>query len=302
MLSTLMSITFISLGAYAWQKNGFSEYYESHRLNDVQRNNLRLINANTSYDMYDAMVDDGACKFWSKDVDARFAERFQGCSVKYGKALLIVGDSHAMNVYNIFAKSNVRTFVAGIAQGGCRPHNNEPYCQYDNVLKFSKQHAQSISALIFHQSGAYLMANKDGVIFYDSENSSDSYTLYEANIKRVSEYLNSLSKFVDVTWLGPIVEARVNYRDLRKFDSGFLIDESVIHLFGKINSDLVLLHKSVAQSYKYVPFEDIVSIEPTFLKMGDCLTFLDKDHFSRCGEDIVAEHLRTNHEFGFDRN
>lgn len=292
--SALFSSFFVLLGLYGWSKDGFSDYYEKFRLSDLQRSNIQLIKTHTSYDLHDAMADDGDCHFWSENIDTRLKDRFKSCSLKYGKALLVVGDSHAMNIYNIITKSNARKFIVGIVQAGCRPHKNEKFCQYDDVLKFSKNNGRSISRLIFHQSGDYLLASQ-GAVLNEDVRKENHLIFHDENIQKIRAYLDMLSNYVEVIWLGPFVESRVDYRNLKKFDHGFAIEQKYIDLYKELNRQIYDLHKSSRdRSYEYIPFEDVVTINPDFLKIGECLTFRDGDHFSRCGEDIIAERLHKN--------
>ena len=42
----------------------------------------------------------------------------------------------------------------------------------------------------------------------------------------------------------------------------------------------------------FIPFSQIYKIKKNFLFFNECITFRDKDHFSNCGEDIIAEEIR----------
>ena len=153
----LCALSFVVIGFIGHLSNGFSDYYVNHRLTDNQRNIYQLIQKYTGGDMNLDMVDDGNCIFWRTKVDAVFEARFKNCSKEYGKAIFILGDSHALNIYNAFAKSHTKNFVVGIAQGGCRPHENFPYCPYNSFQRFAESNQALIESVLFHQSGAYLI-------------------------------------------------------------------------------------------------------------------------------------------------
>jgi hypothetical protein len=44
----------------------------------------------------------------------------------------------------------------------------------------------------------------------------------------------------------------------------------------------------------YVSLVQAFAIEPDFLRVGECVTYRDADHFTRCGEDILAQRLATD--------
>jgi hypothetical protein len=273
--------------------NGFSDYYVDHRLTDNQRNVYQLIRKYTGGDMYLDMVDDGDCIFWGRMIDAAFESRFKNCSKKFGKATVILGDSHALNIYNAFAKSNAKNFIVGIARGGCRPHENFPYCHYDSFNNFVENNQGLIESVIFHQSGAYLIGESDGTVYYDShlKNEVSMFSLHMSNIRAVSLYLGNLSKHVHVIWLGPFIEARVSFESMHRFNDGLKLNEKSFELFSKLDNELKVMLSSAGLKFKYVPFSEVLQINRDFLLVDECLTFRDADHFSVCGELIVSRKI-----------
>ena len=45
------------------------------------------------------MIDHLDCNFWSENLDNNLLERFSRCQNNYGKAIIVLGDSHGMNMY-----------------------------------------------------------------------------------------------------------------------------------------------------------------------------------------------------------
>ena len=41
-------------------------------------------------------------------------------------------------------------------------------------------------------------------------------------------------------------------------------------------------------TFRYVSLHELLSLPRDFLKVGTCITFRDTDHFSGCGEDLLA--------------
>lgn len=288
------SVIMLMLGLLVSKSGGFESYYYNSRLTPLERQNYRFIKEQSSgYNLYDRMVDDGNCTYWSADIDETLINRFEHCGAKYEKAIVVVGDSHAMNAYNIVAKTGIRPFVVGISKGGCRPQRNLPTCQYDRFLSFLRSHGAAVELVMFHQSGAYLYSGPDGVVYIESQyrREIDEFHLDSTAVAAVEEYLNQLSGLAPVVWLGPYKEAGVSFADVRRFDSGFRMDERRFVLFTRANAELARLQGSAGRRYHFVPFEDLFEIDRQFLKVGDCLTYFNADHFTACGEDLIAPHF-----------
>jgi hypothetical protein len=239
------------------------------------------------------MFDNGDCVFWGERVDYNMENRFTACAHSYGKATLVLGDSHAMNVYNAFAKADIKNFVVGVARAACRPHANFPNCHYNAFTDFVQRNRSNIELVIFHQSGAYLIRDLEGTVYYDSpfKNDISQFELHTPNIRGTTTYLEHLSRYVNVIWLGPFIEARVRFTDPGRFNKGFKLNEKSFVLFSKLDRDLQSFLSGKSEKFRYVPFSEVIEINLDFLLVGDCLTFRDADHFSGCGEMIVAKRM-----------
>ena len=131
-----MGIFFVSIGFIGNKTNGFEDFYLNNRLSKNESGILKLVNRHTQYDFINNMFDDNKCTFWDNSVTDTLMKRFQECSKNNMKAIVILGDSHAMNLFNIFGKSNIYPFIVGISRGGCRIHDNHPTCHYDKFDSF----------------------------------------------------------------------------------------------------------------------------------------------------------------------
>lgn len=65
------------------------------------------------------------------DFTAEIEARFDECASRYGKAVLILGNSHGKNIHNIFAKSGLFPFQISVIWHGCRPVDAAAHCQYE---------------------------------------------------------------------------------------------------------------------------------------------------------------------------
>lgn len=286
---------FVAIGLTGYINQGFKRYYFDNRLNDKEKEVFKVLSIHTKGNLYSEMYDNGNCIFWDKTVNDIFEKRFQQCAMKYGEAVLVLGDSHAMNIYNSLAVTKFSNFLVGVSQGGCRPHNNYKHCHYSKVNKFIANNKQSINKIIFHQSGSYFIRDSNGHIdstraFY----SYDNISIVKENIRKDIDYLNYLSSFTHVVWLGPYTEARVNLRNFRQFAiNGFHVNKKSISNFRQLE---VVLENEIANNkniFSYVSLFSILKIKSDFLKVGECVTFRDTDHLSKCGELLVGERIKV---------
>ncbi|HKY03170.1 MAG TPA: acyltransferase family protein [Burkholderiales bacterium] len=290
----LGSLFFVGFGAFGHVSNGFESYYVSQRLNADEAQAYRLLIEHTRKTTKGGGFDDEDCRFRSTRIDDKVVKRFDRCAEKYGKALVVIGDSHAINLYNIIAKTEIAPFILGVSQGGCRPHDDYAYCHYDDFDIFLKRNRDKIGVVFFHQSGAYLIKDRLGevdskMIFEEGE----PFLFMNDNANRIVDYLNEMSEHAKVVWIGPYVEARVNFHHSEVLSRGFLMSEKSLDQFQQLEKELKRITDTPSLRFRYVSLVDLLKFKPDFLRVGNCITFRDQDHFSRCGEDIVAEILRS---------
>ncbi|MFT3670909.1 acyltransferase family protein [Aestuariivirga sp.] len=163
------------------------------------------------------MRDDGACRIYADALTPVVVSRFEECAARFGPALVVLGDSHAMNLFNAVTETSKRPFILGLSRGGCRPHTPLPECHYDAFLGFIAGHEAQVSSVIFNQAGFYLLRNEKGgqgtrEMFKTSN--LPVFAPHDENIAKVRDYLKSVAKHAKVTWLGPWAEPHLNARAL----------------------------------------------------------------------------------------
>ncbi len=290
------SAFFIALGALGNFTKGYEQYFISHRLNAAEQEVYALIKKHTGGDMYMEMGDDGDCNFWVRNVDDTFTVRFQACSKKYGKALVVLGDSHAMNIYNAFYRAGGTHFLVGVSQGACRPQDNAPTCHYDGYDKFLAENKAAVAQIFYNQSGAYLLSDAAGQVNRQELFAEGAeFNIADDNIQKAAAYLDKLSTMTKVVWLGPFAEAQFDFHNIRKvMAEGFSIRPHIIDIFAHLDEALAHQFATSPHAFSYVSLGNILQIKPDFLKQGDCITYRDSDHFSVCGEKIVGDKMKES--------
>lgn len=258
-------------------------------LSPDQRARFRRIEQHAGKNLYHHMVPSSGCVHWSKAVDAELREVVERCAGEGRRGLLLVGDSHAMNLFNVLAKSKRYPFLIGVSQGGCRPHDPRPNCHYEGVDTLVEQYPEAFQAAMFHQSGSYLLLDGHGRpdawgAFVEGAEFSPDLEAIDA----VWNYVRTLNQRVPTTWVGPWAEGRVDYAKATALDTTELNRVS-LERFEQL--DRVIEARGPDLSYRSMV--RALDLEPEdFVVEGDCLLFGDADHFSPCGEDWLAGRLR----------
>jgi len=143
--------------------------------------------------------------------------RLETCFKKYGPGIVVLGDSHGMDLFNALSFNAKAPVLLGLSQGGCRPHDPLPKCHYAPLLSYLRENAAKIGKVIYVQAGRYLLMDPQGepitrLKFEEAPRAPDSRP-HEERIKGVAEYLRELSRYTNVVWLGPRIEPHV----LRRF-------------------------------------------------------------------------------------
>ena len=285
-----------SLIAAAGVAGALTSFQQRHFVNNLSQEDqrlARLIDDMTNYDLYDAMRGDADCNFWVRDPAEIEAARLDACERRYGPAIIVLGDSHAMNIYNMLYAGRFADFLVGISQGGCRPHDSPGSCHIERSAVFLAANRKRIRTVYYHQSGSHLMR--------DERSSNDTYDIFNPaltadmdgeNIELVIEYLTLLARDNDVVWLGPFVEARVDFRNLDLVRrSGLVIPDHNFVLFDRLETAIVTRLDEEPRSFTYHSLLDSLEITESSLLIDGCLTYRDGDHFSRCGEDLFSTRL-----------
>jgi len=255
--------------------------------------------------------DNEDCIFWSKEFNYSFNNRFNKCREKYKKGIFIIGDSHAINLFQIFAQSNMYDFVASVSQGSCRPHGCFTKQNHYRIFKddFVKSLDKNIT-VIYHQSGSYFMLDK--------ENNNDSQKTFDENFYKVDyenldivrKFLNIISEKIDsnLIWIGPFTEYRFDPKQIIRLQYDELIkklniNETSIQFFKQLENDIGYFLDGKDQKFKYIGFEKIYEIKSQAIlkhENGYCFQFNDTDHFSKCGTEIAAKNLKDS-KFNFNK-
>lgn len=273
------------LGLAGQKTDGYRAFYLEHRLDPVTRANVETF----SPDATRGRVADDGCRFRDEIFSETFVTRFEACARQHGQAVFLLGDSHAENVYNALRSTELPPFFVLLSRGGCRPYQPKEKCSYDAAVAFAEERQDSISQLIFHVSGSHYILDHRG------EGDSDAafvpgvpLRIAENNIDRTAAYLARFPAALDVVWLGPFAEGRVDLDDLENYPPDRLrFNPTSLAHFDAL--DALLKARAAGQSaYRYISLVDALAFDEEALIQEGCLTFWDVDHFSPCGERLFG--------------
>ncbi len=240
------------------------------------------------------------CKFSTSKTDFLiedfFKKDFLECKKKYSKFILILGDSHSIDLYNSISKiSKNNEFVIGLNKGGCRPlDKNSKKCHYNNALKFIKNFNENIKYILFTHKGSYFLTNIGSEKFSSSSNFR-KLPLDLTQIENTLSYLNRIKELnSNLIFIGPHIEPNIpiNIRFVKS-----KLDKNIKN---RLNFDLKdvdekLKELSKQNNIKYLSKIDILDFkfEKDFIVDGN-LTFSDTDHWSQFGEIYFGKKLVFN--------
>ena len=281
-ISFVFTALLISIGFFIHYSNGLRELKLDYEMTEAERRNYMLVEQNLARNPNGTMVQSD-CQMWAANVSDLKMDVIKDCYDLFGSPKIVLGDSHAMNIYNIFAKSNRFEFLLGVSQGGCRAHDKKPQCQYDEFITFLQSETWLSPTLIYHQGGSYFITDKMGR--YEPSLTDGELKYDQRNVENVIDYLVGIEQYVsDIYWLGSFTEYRQELLFyMERFPDIPLQNFEVFRNIDAMVLGVLASHKSIV----YIPFPEFYKI-PSDPIQSDCLLWRDIDHFSRCGEKIIA--------------
>ena len=232
------------------------------------------------------------CKFSTDKVnfleESFFKNEFLNCKEKYKNFILVLGDSHSIDLFNSVSKISKKSeFIIGLNRGGCRPSNKKnSECHYMKALDFIKKNQNNIKLVLFTHKGSYFLTENKKLPINDQLNKT---ILYLSQINRI---INNL------LFVGPHLEPNIeiNRKTILKNYNNNLSD--------KINYDLIIVDKKLKELSKKNNINYLSKIETLkfdfekdFIVEGN-FTFSDTDHWNDFGEIYFGKKLIYNSVLG----
>ena len=78
-------------------------------------------------------MDNGECVFIFPNFSEEIQSRVLNCKKRYGKGVLIFGDSHAKDIFNSYQYLNKNDFLLGISANFCQAHKTIDHCYFKEL-------------------------------------------------------------------------------------------------------------------------------------------------------------------------
>lgn len=159
----------------------------------------------------------GPCRFNTSQFGAEVLARIEACAAQHGPALVILGDSHGIDVYSGLAGlASDAHFVLGATTGGCRLDTAQTDCQFGDFAMMVKAHPDWFERVLFVQAGLPMMLSSNGTqgsrqMFRRLAWNAPIPQLMPdlAEISANADYLNNIAASVTVVWIAPRIEPQV---------------------------------------------------------------------------------------------
>ena len=241
-----------------------------------------------------------------KDVEKRIVE----CSKQYGKGVLVLGDSHAIDLFGVIASREQQSFLIGVTQGGCRPHDNFNYCHYDRTLEFIIKNPEVFELVIYEQAGFYLLREENGAKGSRNMFSSLQYSepvtgvvVDEEHIHLTLEFLNKVSEVVNVNWFLPRAEPHISSKVIMKNGCKFEYSyrPNLYETFISLDSYIVsIIDTNKKNSLNAVSQNEMFQFNfPSDFLTCNTVYWSDSDHFSATGEEYFGRRI-TQELFAYE--
>lgn len=273
------------LGLAGVQTAGYRASYLKTRVDAATRANFEKYHPQTERNP----IADQPCRFRDEVLSEAFVAGFETCARRLGQAVFVLGDSHGRNVFRAIHGTKAMPFLVGLTRGGCQPFETEPKCSYDAVIPFLQEHRAAIARVVFHVSGSHFILDERGEA--DSEaafTAGNAARIATERIRKTADYLARLPEGLDIVWLGPFAEARVDLENPHNYSPERLRFNPVsLDLFARLDAMLQAKAKDHPR-FRYVSLLDRLAFDTQTLVQDGCMTFSDVDHLSNCGERLFG--------------
>lgn len=250
----------------------------------------------------DGSQDDGECVFNVYNLDDESEARLLECRSRFGAGTLVLGDSHAIDLFGVVASSQDSRFIAGVTRGGCRPHDNYSYCHYNRVSEFLEANPGVFDLAVYEEGAFYLLKESDGTAGSREMFSRlgpgepvEDIEIDEEKVRRSVEYLEQISRHVPVKWFLPRAEPHIR----RKFilENGceypYAFRENQYQVFENLNA---YIERHVAsegpERVETIDQNDVFAFDfPADFMTCEAIYWSDGDHLSAQGEEHFGKRL-----------
>ena len=301
-------VFFIALGLTGNAMNPrFEQYWLAKQPENVRDTYVVLSRANPELSNW------GADEFGNQNLDeCRFNARnptdevqatLKACAATHGPGVLVLGDSHAMDLYGVVAsRFEDHPFIVGITQGGCRVFDWHPECHYDDTADFLRENPGVFGKVIFEQAGVFLLQEENGTKgsreMFSRLRLTQEVKHIEPDLEHIGiavDYVRELSEILPVKWFLPRAEPHIgmNYVLRNGCTGKYFFRKNQYELFDQLESVIVeSLDEVKNDQLTWLSQNEMFNFDLTNDYMTcDEIYWSDGDHFSETGEVLFGSRL-----------
>ncbi|HEV2900336.1 MAG TPA: acyltransferase family protein [Pseudaminobacter sp.] len=227
------------------------------------------------------------CKYRVSQITKDLQARLDRCFFERGSAALVLGDSHAIDLFNALAYNSGTRHVIGLTGGGCRPVNPKPDCYYDELQAFLKTNRGKIDNIVFTQKGSYFLAD------------ARHLPVDTDSVRKTVDFVSELERLgFPTVWVGPQWEPNYEVEHLvpvakPAVGEAFLSNENE-HI-DDVEFEIRRLLKNAPVPVAYVSKLDAIGkLTQALFIIDNEYTYEDTDHWSAKGEEVFGAMLMQN--------
>ena len=295
--------TFIGIGLYGHLSDGRQMAWRATNPEQAQIYDL-LVAARAERRV---LPSDEACRFHANTLDAEVRARLKACADAHGPGLMVVGDSHARDLYRGYFEVWEGAFLFGLVENNCRPYEESPPCALDRIAGLLDDRPNLFSEIHYTQAGYDLLEMTRGArgrdILRDVSPTDrldpTGYRPVAGKIDAVFDYLEDLSAHGPVVFVGPRLEPQIPWQALIRLgcDHDFTLRPGQRAVFQTI--DTALAARAAGSDIAYVSQIQGMNLDMRRDFMTcDILYWADGDHWTQAGAERFVERLISRDALG----
>lgn len=304
-ISILGFIVLIAVGMSGIWTKGF--YNTWKRLHPESIPTLQVIESATSRARDRISLTE--CRFSVAAISDDIVEQLRKCTTKMGPAIMILGDSHSIGLYNGIILNDIfpERPVLGLNESACRLHSETQICA-ESVLELLGSDPDLIDQVFYTQAGFHMLQTLDGQTGRDILSGHPMETAlsiknFDAIGKYIDKVLNTLNEIgmtVPTTWIGPRIEPHISTSLIlqRKCDGDYRLRPGQREIFNNLDERLAEKSANLSFTYKSQISVTKFDMDADFISCDQWL-WRDGDHWSIRGAELFVE--RMNEQGFFDK-
>lgn len=252
----------------------------------------------------DGNQDFSDCRFNVQNLNPNLESRLSKCLSNYGSGILILGDSHAKDLFGMVSSRFDDDFIVGITSTqGCRPHTPKSQCQYEEVKTFLSANPRIFKHIIYEQGGFYLLLDENGnkgtrnmFSKLDISMSVEGLSIDIEHIELVLNYLSEISEYAPITWFGSRVEPHFTPKQILQKGCDFNFKLRNNHkMFFDLLDEYIESNTPPLNRVKFISQNKTLKYQfPQDFMNCEKILWSDGDHLSIIGEEVLGKRLPDN--------